>query len=135
MTDSLFPYTPLFRADAEALALGGGDHPFKQLGAVRIGVAVAIVVQIVEFANRGVARFQHLDIELRGDRPDLVQRQAVDETVHHLAPGPVAVVGAGRPRPTRPLRQARRSEAHTSERQSLMRISYSASCSKKQTTT
>ena len=38
---------------------------------VGIGRAVAVVVQVVELADRGEAGLQHLDIELRGDRLDL----------------------------------------------------------------
>ena len=38
---------------------------------IGIGLAVAIVVQIVELADAGEARLQHLDIELRRDRLDM----------------------------------------------------------------
>ena len=59
-----------------------------------VGRAVRRVVQIVEFADAGEARLQHLDIGLRGDRLDLVGRHRQREAVHRLAPGP-ETVGAG----------------------------------------
>src|SRR3546814_4772587 len=46
--------------DADARALGGGDHPFRQLGAVRIGAAVEIVVQIVERSEEHTSEIQSL---------------------------------------------------------------------------
>ena len=66
-------------------------HTFRHLGEVVVGAAVRRVVQIVELGDRGVARLQHLAIELGRDGLDIVGAEPVDEAVHHLAPGPEAV--------------------------------------------
>ena len=90
------------------LASRRGD-PLGHLGDVGIGLPVAVVVQIVELADAGEAGLQHLDIELRGDRLDLVRRHRQREAVHHLAPAPEAVGRTGRAfRPDPPCRAGRR---------------------------
>ena len=61
------------------------------LGEVGVGRSVAVVVQIVELADAREAGLQHLDIELRCDRLDLVRRHRQREAVHHLAPAPETV--------------------------------------------
>ena len=48
-------------------------------------------MEIVELADRGEARLQHLHVGEGGDRLDVVGRKPAEETVHHLAPGPEAV--------------------------------------------
>ena len=65
--------------------------------AAGIGVrpAVGRVVQVVEFADRGVAGFQHLDVQLRGDRLQRFGVEARGEAVHGFAPGPERVLGIG----------------------------------------
>src|SRR3546814_13326524 len=78
-TDTLFPYTTLFRSVAV-------EHP-----------------QHADERERTEAHHHHVDHALRADHA------AVEE------------------------RQARRSEEHTSELQSLMRISYAVFCLKKKT--
>ena len=50
------------------------------------------MVQVVELADGGEARFQHLHVGPGGDRLDVVGRHAREEAVHDLAPGPEAVV-------------------------------------------
>ena len=70
----------------------GADDTLGHLRQIAIGGAVAVVVEIVELAHRGVAGLEHLDGELGGDRLDVVRGQAADEVVHHLAPGPEAVL-------------------------------------------
>ena len=57
----------------------GGD-PLGHLGEVGIGPPVAVVVQVVELADAGEAGLQHLDIELGGDRLDVVGRQSVERS-------------------------------------------------------
>ena len=57
------------------------------------GAAIGLMMQIVEFANLRVTRFQHLDVELCGDRVEFFGSDATGERVHHLAPGPETVVG------------------------------------------
>src|SRR3546814_3289121 len=103
-TDTLFPYTTLFRSDVRdpvlhgpdriaAVALRGGDH---------------------RFAVRGR---QHAPDDAHG------RRRAGADRARRAA--------SGRRVCTRPALDRRRSEEHTSELQSLMRISYAVFCLKK----
>jgi hypothetical protein len=50
------------------------------------------VVHVVELAHGGVAVSQHVDVKLRGDRARLRRREARNEAVHQLAPGPEIVL-------------------------------------------
>src|SRR3546814_2011230 len=103
-TDTLFPYTTLFRSigrnyDAGAVAVGRKIH-VTELVAVRRAGAVVVDPDAVEharYAQRGAVE------------------RALDAAAETL------------------LVQARRSEEHTSELQSLMRISYAVFCLKKKT--
>src|SRR3546814_3347859 len=100
-TDTLFPYTTLFRSVAahlvEALSLGAPDRP-------RAGKALPAPDRAGRQARGGIrARPVHRRHPLRGTR--LL------------------------------LRRTHRSEEHTSELQSLMRISYAVFCLKKKKNT
>ena len=66
-------------------------NPFGQFGDVGIGRAVGRVMQIVKFADAGEAGLQHLDIGLGRNGFDIFGREAVEEAVHDLAPGPEIV--------------------------------------------
>src|SRR3546814_3541116 len=88
-TDTLFPYTTLFRSEQDRFS---GWHPASA------------------FLQRRGGRRRQLWRDRRGDR-------ARDQ-----------------PRLRRPGTQDRRSEEHTSELQSLMRISYAVFCLKKKKT-
>src|SRR3546814_3461589 len=107
-TDTLFPYTTLFRSARNDL--GGGVD--------------VVGVQILHFRLGDLADLGH------GDLADLV-------AVRHLGAlghiGGLAQVPARRRRLG--LEGERRSEEHTSELQSLMRISYAVFCLKKKTQT
>src|SRR3546814_2634878 len=99
MTDTLFPYTTLFRSDlveevgGEMEASGGSR---RRAGRLRVHSLVALVGDL---AGRDVGRQRHL------------------ASLGHDG-----------------IRRAReRSEEHTSELQSLMRISYAVFCLKKKT--
>src|SRR3546814_6501071 len=95
-TDTLFPYTTLFRSDG--VGVGGEWHPFALLGLhLQPGGAGADQQgdQVDVFVRTGA----HVGDVIRGDR------RIVD--------------------------RAQRSEEHTSELQSLMRISYAVFCLKK----
>src|SRR3546814_6714589 len=62
--------------------------------------------------------------------------RAAEAQGHHPVRRPLLRhVGGQPPRPAAFLRRGRRSEEHTSELQSLMRISYAVFCLKKKTTT
>jgi hypothetical protein len=80
----------------------GRDVPLRHLGTVAIGRAVGLVVQVVELRDRGEPVLQQLGVELRGDGLRIFRREAPDEAVHRLAPGPEAVApgGAAALRPT-----------------------------------
>ena len=52
-----------------------GDDAHRHLADIGVGPAVDIVVQIVEFADGGEARLEHLHIGEGGDRLDVVRRE------------------------------------------------------------
>src|SRR3546814_1395821 len=102
-TDTLFPYTTLFRSQSGPHRgwHGPGDRPLPAGPANAMGLHVAVA--------RRAERNRHA----RTDRP---------LPARHQSP-----VGAGQPA------AGRRAEEHTSELQSLMRISYTVFCLKKKT--
>ena len=77
---------------ADAARLRRGDDAAAGLGRVGIARPVRCVVQVVELADPGEARLQHLHVGPCRYRLDVVGRHAREEPVHHLAPGPEAVV-------------------------------------------
>src|SRR3546814_9789186 len=89
-TDTLFPYTTLFRS---------ADRP-QQIADTRLGRRPTVVRRRLHRGSR--------------DLPELVHRSRNAPALHHPA-----------------LSTRRRSEEHTSELQSLMRISYAVFCLKK----
>src|SRR3546814_1171540 len=106
-TDTLFPYTTLFRSQAALLQYrnkGAGD-------ALRREQAMALLPLCRE---AGVPMVVNDDWRLAAD---------IGADGAHLGEDDGA------------LREARRSEEHTSELQSLMRISYAVFCLKKKTNT
>src|SRR3546814_5320752 len=122
-TDTLFPYTTLFRSDA---VLAGDQPPLAVAG-----VAVRIVGRPAELGDAAARRpLQHAIVGNVAPQ----QEAAVAEVNRPLGPERAAVellelavaveVAAEAP-------VARRSEEHTSELQSLMRISYAVFCLKK----
>ena len=74
--------------EADPGLLAGGQNRLRELGRIGVGAAVGPVVQVVEFADRSVARLQHLDVELGGDRGQLVGADPLEEAVHDRPPGP-----------------------------------------------
>ncbi len=60
----------------------------------RVGVAAAVqvVLQVVELADVRVAAGKKLEVEVRGDRPQLGRRDAQCDAVHAVAPRPEVVV-------------------------------------------
>src|SRR3546814_965949 len=83
------------------------------------------------FRSRGVAGFGHLDVEPGRDRLDLRGRDPRGEAVHQRAPAPEAVLRRAAEFAQSAEGALERSEEHTSELQSLMRISYAVFCLKK----
>ena len=70
------------------------ENALRHLGDVSVWRPVGVVMQIVELADAGEAGFQHLRVELRRDRLDIVGRDRERDAIHHLAPGP-EIVRAG----------------------------------------
>src|SRR3546814_3434855 len=92
-TDTLFPYTTLFRSQR----------------AVGIAVVIFVYVLLFEIDGGGSDAVIGLEIDLAGEMRGRVAR------------------------PSEPEAAVLRSEEHTSELQSLMRISYAVFCLKKKT--
>ena len=69
----------------------GGDT-LHHLGRIDVGRAVGRVVQVVELGERGEAAFQHLHHGLGGDGFHVPGPEAGEKAVHHLPPGPEAVL-------------------------------------------
>jgi hypothetical protein len=89
-----------------------GEVAQQQLGGIGVGPALAIVVHVVKFGDRGIPVPEHLDVQMQRDRLRLARREPGDELVHQLAPGPEIVVrrcaDLGK---TRPLRAEKRANA------------------------
>src|SRR3546814_4203037 len=113
-TDTLFPYTTLFRSIAAAGA-AAGTQVAEDAGAVGAEQLDAAAIAVA-----GRARVQPAG---RGNRHDVVGADP-----DRAAAGDAACVQVGRV-----VDRRRRSEEHTSELQSLMRISYAVFCLKKKT--
>nr|WP_326806883.1 hypothetical protein [Burkholderia pseudomallei] len=77
--------------DADARVPRRADHARGQLRGPRIARAVRRVMNVMEFAHRRVAAFQHLDIEPARDRGERVGRDLQREAVHQVAPAPERV--------------------------------------------
>src|SRR3546814_6108675 len=121
-TDTLFPYTTLFRSACHHLLHAVGDdllagsqsfedHPFVALHFAQPDRARHGVALFIDNENRS-AGIGHLHRDLR-DENTLAERADI-----HLRPDKL------------PRKQDVRSEEHTSELQSLMRISYAVFCLK-----
>src|SRR3546814_7799030 len=121
-TDTLFPYTTLFRSgrdialdDVPALVL---SRSARDLGGAMERHRPAPVEGLLTVLERAVDLHGHLDIALPGAGIDAARRADIGVIVLVLAE-----------------RRRERSEEHTSELQSLMRISYAVFCLKKKKTT
>src|SRR3546814_10571567 len=105
-TDTLFPYTTLFRSF------------YAELSDTEIAETMGISPGSVKTTCTG-----------RGPRSPIAWRHCDERTVRQPDPRRPASRGRGRDRRRRSARS--RSEEHTSELQSLMRISYAVFCLKK----
>src|SRR3546814_10582895 len=115
-TDTLFPYTTLFRSNRHPVRL---DEGVQHEGGAGFPLAPAAVAAVHDERRRrhAVADFAAVAAAFDG-----IARLC------HLPP-PVVIPPASRPAARDGRR--RRSEEHTSELQSLMRISYAVFCLKK----
>src|SRR3546814_7087374 len=121
LTDTLFPYTTLFRslghgAHARGLAARLG-HDLGRVGLRLADQAVLVLLGAVDVVERGLDLFGRT----RVGRVELGDQQAgavgIERGLQHL--------------PRRHRQRLARSEEHTSELQSLMRLSYAVFCLKK----
>ena len=76
---------------ADAAFARGLDQRQRHRRRVGIRLAVGLVMQVMELAHLRVAGLEHLHVQLRGDRAQLVRPDAAGKRVHRLAPGPEAV--------------------------------------------
>src|SRR3546814_6893163 len=127
-TDTLFPYTTLFRSESDAdrrgdheAAIADGEGLLERLEQL-LGEPAGVL-------QRAAARDAH---------HELVSAEAGDHDLRRHAPAQAASgldedqVAFGVPvRVVHELESVERSEEHTSELQSLMRISYAVFCLKK----
>src|SRR3546814_7869862 len=111
-TDTLFPYTTLFRSGLERPALEGVQF-------VRRAVGEGIVRHEAVADDAGLGADHLAELDRQGGRDRNRPRHVV-----------IVVQRAGLPRRI----EHTRSEEHPSEIQSLMRISYAVFCLKKKTT-
>src|SRR3546814_3996602 len=116
-TDPLFPYTTLFRSAERVVRIERGDHQ-RALGIVVVDAGVGAEE---ERLGRGLVGRFALVVEHLG-----VAAEGRGEVEAHLAEHALAL-GRGQ------QQVVGRSEEHTSELQSLMRISYAVFCLKKKT--
>ena len=81
---------------SDARGVRGPDDAPGELGGIGVRLAARIVMHVMEFGDRCIARLRHLDIGLRGDRFERVGIEPVDCSVHRLAPRPERVVAIRR---------------------------------------
>src|SRR3546814_10823598 len=118
---SLFPYEPLATGDGELIVVAGNDAQYRklvaELGAPELGKAPRFATVAARNENRE---------ELRPLLLDLLSRKSADQWFNQLSAAGVVC------NPIHDIKS--RSEEHTSELQSLMRISYAVFCLTKQIT-
>src|SRR3546814_4528270 len=121
-TDTLFPYTTLFRSAVDILA----DHPGASAADARR--IIGFGEKLVELGVERVAAAEEADQPLHVVRHE-PQRRPARRLLHHEI-----IIGLLRIEGRDPFAVGGRSEEHTSELQSLMRISYAVFCLKKNNT-
>src|SRR3546814_10667690 len=104
-TDTLFPYTPLFRSEV----IAGQIHALSQRGSNGPLITLNCSAMTPELFEEELFGVDINPTNLSGQKTGLLERAHLGTLV--------------------------RSEEHTSELQSLMRISYAVFCLKKKTTT
>src|SRR3546814_10312250 len=134
-TDTLFPYTTLFRSQRIVLV-----HELRELRRTeelldrcrhRLGIDQVLRRQVLGFSQRKALAHRALDTDQAG--AEHVLGHFADRTNAAVAEM-IDVVGLLLAVADRDDLAHHRSEEHTSELQSLMRISYAVFCLKKQTT-
>ena len=80
------------KGEADAGLPRGVHDRRRHLRRVVVGAPGRVEMKVMEFADRGVAGLEHLDVEPGGDGAHVVRRKTRDEPVHDLAPAPEAVL-------------------------------------------
>ena len=75
----------------------GGDDTVGKFAWIGVGVAIGIMVNIVELGDGRITRDGHFRIGLRGDRLERVGIETRHEVVHGRSPGPEAVIAGAAP--------------------------------------
>src|SRR3546814_9866191 len=132
-TDTLFPYTTLFRSDVEVPDRGArrGRQPVRAddiASSCRTLIEAARKVALQGFAKPVCAVIHGIFAEDSYERLATLSSRIVSSDA---VPHPTNAIGLA-PLVAEALAQAHRSEEHTSELQSLMRISYAVFCLTKQ---
>ena len=81
------------QSEADAGGFGRARNSRRHFGGIGVGRAVAVVMQIVEFADARKTLLEHLDIEQRRDGFGVLGRHRQREAIHRLAPCPERVGG------------------------------------------
>ena len=76
---------------ADTRQLGCGKNAVRKLGNVGVSAATRLMMHIMEFTNGGVPGLLHFHEHKGGNRLHLFRRQAVQKTVHQIAPRPETV--------------------------------------------
>src|SRR3546814_10033441 len=126
-TYTLFPYTTLFRSTEQCLEVGLVGN---RIALVLVGQEVDRAPGIVGLLLAPADRYEHR----RGADAGIDPGDRLDRAVRGLDPHPLAVADPERGRAVGLHLRIKRSEEHTSELQSLMRISYAVFCLKKKKT-
>src|SRR3546814_3111778 len=151
-TDTLFPYTTLFRSRRRprrrappprktnplpALRRRRRQRPQPTAPATRRAAGHEIARQARAGRKAAKATWRASILKIRDAPPPTTKAQKIYSLSGQAAKAPAPVTShsprAPRRQPTREILSGARSEEHTSELQSLMRISYAVFCLKKKT--
>ena len=83
------------QGNADAGVARGAQQRLRHRIGIRVWPAIRRMVQVMELADRGVAGFQHLHVQLRGHRVQQLGVEARGHRVHSFAPGPERIGGIG----------------------------------------
>src|SRR3546814_8601274 len=125
-TDTLFPYTTLFRSHQQAI-VAVADQPSRPLAGGRNHRQAVHPALQHDAAQRLVARGHHVEVGRGKQRRRIVLPAEEAHAASNAELAGLALQLAAQ----RPVAGQPRSEEHTSELQSLMRISYAVFCLKK----
>jgi hypothetical protein len=95
LTDPACEIASVEKRETEPRPPGGLTEHLAHLVRVGVGMAVWLVVQIMELAHRGKARHDHLGIGGGGQFEISIRIEPVGDPVHLLAPGPEGPAGVG----------------------------------------